>query len=431
METKLIALELNEINFDLIAKYIEDGHLPNFKQLFDRHGFAITESESEYQNLEPWIQWVTVHTGKTFKEHKMFRLGQIKESNIEQIWERLEKQGVSSGAMSPMNADNRLSNAKFFVPDPWTRARVSGGKFLESFYNAVAQAVNDNASERISKKSVLTLLLGAARFARPVNYLEYLRLVIKASKKKWNKALFLDLLLADCFYGLTKSKQPQYATLFLNAGAHIQHHYMFSSKHCVGESKNPEWYVPAGVDPVYEVYQTYDRILGQLRAAFPAVRFQLITGLHQTAYAETTYYWRLVNHEKYLHNLGLEFASVEPRMSRDFLINCSDMNQAKQTVEKLGRVQTMDKIPIFKCDRKGTNVFVELVFDQEIVDGFTYRNGNEVRSDFKLNVAFVAIKNGGHNGDGYYLDTKIEKAQLKNKKIRLEDLFGITLAAFL
>ena len=36
--------------------------------------FLITESESEYENLEPWIQWPSVHTGLPFKDHKILRL---------------------------------------------------------------------------------------------------------------------------------------------------------------------------------------------------------------------------------------------------------------------------------------------------------------------------------------------------------------------
>ena len=65
MQNKLIFIELNEINFDVINFYIEKGEsLPNFKILIEQ-GIVSTKSESEYQNLEPWIQWPSVHTGKT------------------------------------------------------------------------------------------------------------------------------------------------------------------------------------------------------------------------------------------------------------------------------------------------------------------------------------------------------------------------------
>jgi hypothetical protein len=45
----------------------------DFKKLIEK-GITNTESEPEYENLEPWVQWPSVHTGKTYDEHKVFRL---------------------------------------------------------------------------------------------------------------------------------------------------------------------------------------------------------------------------------------------------------------------------------------------------------------------------------------------------------------------
>ena len=73
--------------------------------------------------------------------------------------------------------------------------------------------------------------------------------------------MFSDLLLSDFFMSKTRRQQPNFATLFLNAGAHIQHHYMFSSAASKGTNRNPKWYVDSEDDPVLEVYALYDRIL--------------------------------------------------------------------------------------------------------------------------------------------------------------------------
>ena len=118
---KIILLELNEINFDAVNFYIEKGeNLPGFETLVKR-GIVNTEAESEYENLEPWVQWPSVHTGKTFKEHNVFRLGDFVNSNSEQFFEKVEKAGFSVGAISPMNATNKLENPAYFIPDPWTQ----------------------------------------------------------------------------------------------------------------------------------------------------------------------------------------------------------------------------------------------------------------------------------------------------------------------
>ena len=74
---KIILLGLNELNFEYIASYCKKGYLPTFNRLINDYGYTQTTSESEYKLLEPWIQWVTVHTGQTYNEHKVFRLGDI------------------------------------------------------------------------------------------------------------------------------------------------------------------------------------------------------------------------------------------------------------------------------------------------------------------------------------------------------------------
>ena len=77
MQNRLLFLELNEVNFEMVDAYASQGALPNFRRLFDTHGYCQTSSETDYENLEPWIQWVTAHTGLTLAEHSVFRLGDI------------------------------------------------------------------------------------------------------------------------------------------------------------------------------------------------------------------------------------------------------------------------------------------------------------------------------------------------------------------
>ena len=77
MSNKTILLGLNELNFEYIKYYINQGFLPNFKKIFKIQPPIETVSENDYKLLEPWVQWVTIHSGKSYKEHKSFRLGDI------------------------------------------------------------------------------------------------------------------------------------------------------------------------------------------------------------------------------------------------------------------------------------------------------------------------------------------------------------------
>ena len=71
----LLFLEPNAVNFEFVDHYARRGDLPTFARLIERHGYARTSSETVYEHIEPWIQWFTVHTGKPFGEHQVFRLG--------------------------------------------------------------------------------------------------------------------------------------------------------------------------------------------------------------------------------------------------------------------------------------------------------------------------------------------------------------------
>src|SRR5262249_24401137 len=146
-----------------------------------------------------WIQWVTAHTGLTFAQHGVFRLGDIVGHDLPQIWERLEQHRLRVGAISPMNAKHRLPNPHFFVPDPWTRTDISAPPSLRRLSNVISQAVNDNAKRTISLSSACALIAGILRYARPVNYPRYAALAARAPWRHWNGALFLDQLLADVF----------------------------------------------------------------------------------------------------------------------------------------------------------------------------------------------------------------------------------------
>lgn len=407
---QVLMIELNEINFEQVKAYGRRGKLPELNGLMETHGVTETTSETEYENLEPWIQWVSAHTGKSLDQHRVFRLGDIVGTDIDQIWEQLEKQGLKVGAISPMNAKNRCRDAAFFVPDPWTPTAVTGGTVLKKLYGAIAQAVNDNAQDRLTKSSLTWLLAGLLRYARPSSYPVLAGLFRDVARgRSWAKALVLDQLLADVFVSEVRRRKPNFASLFLNAGAHVQHHYMFSSAVYTGPHSNPDWYVAKNVDPVLDVYALYDRIVGEVRRSFPKARLMLATGLHQDPYHAPTFYWRLKSHASFLQKLKVAFERVEPRMSRDFVIYCRTSEEAKRAERRLMQVTSQNHVPLFEIDNRGTDLFVMLTWPHDIPADFRYLVGNEEHGELRSEVAFVAIKNGGHNGTGYFLDTGTPK----------------------
>ena len=433
MKNKTILLGLNELNFDYIKFYINQGLLPNFKKIFEIQKSIETVSENEYRLLEPWVQWVTIHSGKSYKEHNIFRLGDIVNNpKLSQIFEELEAEGLSVGAVSPFNAENRLKNPSFFVPDPWTKTNPSGNWIVKALYKAVHQSVNDNAKSKLNLKSIISLGLGLLLYVPISRWFHYVKTVSKA-KNPGAKAVVLDSLLADVHLTLWKKYKPDFSNLFLNSGAHIQHHYLFNSKAYQGNLKNPDWYCPDGFDPLIQILSEYDYQIGKL-LKLNNVKLIIATGLHQQPHEHLTFYWRLKEHVKFAEMIGIKnFSEILPRMSRDFLVKFKNETDALNTENLLNSFYAFkDDIKIFEVDNRGTSLFVELLYPNDIEDNDSIysKESNLKLEKFKSYLAFVAIKNGEHNGIGYVTsnfdlkqEEKIELTSLKSiiKKVALSE----------
>lgn len=86
MSLKFLLIQLNEINFDLVDKYLsgsKKNQYTNLKKIKDIFKSFNTYAENKYEELEPWIQWASVNLGKDYDKHKIFRLGDIVNSTNE------------------------------------------------------------------------------------------------------------------------------------------------------------------------------------------------------------------------------------------------------------------------------------------------------------------------------------------------------------
>jgi hypothetical protein len=201
----LILIELNEVHFDLVRRHCDEGaDLPVLSQLM-RQRECTSLSEDVYEHLEPWIQWPSVHTGKTYDEHQVFRLGDAVNYQGSQLFEEIEKRGYSVGNLSAMNAVNRLKNPAFFIPDPWTDTPADSSFVSRALAQAVSQTVNDNTGGKITARSALNLALASIALISPRRYFWFVKKLLWALRKPWRKAMFLDLELKRlAFHGLFK-----------------------------------------------------------------------------------------------------------------------------------------------------------------------------------------------------------------------------------
>ena len=214
MNNRLTFLALNEINFDFVKHYITKGHLPTFKRLIECHGLSRTTADVRYEDTEPWIQWVTAQTGLSAQEHCLRRLGDIVEQDFYHIWDHLEDNGIRSTIVSPMNGKTNRTDITFFIPDPWTRLACKAPSGIQKLHAAISQIVASNASSHFRKSALVALAFGLLSYARPVNYLKYLRLIKIGLRSRWARATLLDLLLGDVLLRQQSRKSSNFSWIF-------------------------------------------------------------------------------------------------------------------------------------------------------------------------------------------------------------------------
>ena len=262
---------------------------------------------------------MSIHTGMTADEHKIQRLGDINNLETIQIFERVEELGNSVGAICPMNTSNKMQNAKYFISDPWTKTDESSDLFNRLLSNSIKNLVNNNANKKFLLGSYIILFFSILKVIRLKNTLKYIYLFCQSFFKKWNKSLFLDLFLNDYHIYCIKKYNPNFSSVFFNAGAHIQHHYLIHSKIVEKKFSIPNNYIIKKYDPVEEMYSFYDNILNDYSKL---KNYQLIiaTGLTQIPYDRLKFYYRPINHKLFLELFLIKAKQIYPRMTRDFLI---------------------------------------------------------------------------------------------------------------
>ena len=418
---KLLLIELNEINFNLVDKYTKKypNNFPNLIKLGNLTTFN-TSSEFEYHELEPWIQWVSAHTGKKYKDHKIFRLGDISKSNLYQIFEKVESYGFNVGSISCMNVKNCLKTPSYFIPDPWTQTETDGSIYSNFIKSILVQTVNDNSISKISFKNIFLIIFIFLRFIRVKDYFYFTKLAFSSYKKSWRKALFLDYFIHKIHLELFKEKNPDFSSIFFNAGAHIQHHYFFNSE--FSEKSNPDWYLEKKYDPFHEMILVYEKIIGDyLELKNAEVIFA--TGLGQKEFEIPVIYWRLKNHANFLKKLNVSFSKVFPRMTRDFLIEFESKEDTNKCFETLSKIQDEDGKKLFgEIDKQNNSLFVTLTYPDDIKDKTFLGITKNLLLEEEL--VFVAMKNGEHISDGKVFTT-LSDLGFKKKEFYITELFYI------
>ena len=404
-DRKLVVVELNEINFYLIKKYTSKGYLPNFKKLMNDYSLRYSKTNEVYSNQEPWINWVTFRTGKNFAKHKVFHLGDFNSDSPEQHYEILSKNGYKVAAICPMNSVSR-AHTEVFIPDPWSDNAYKGSSFfIKKIVDVIQQSVRQNVSNTNNIYSYFIMLAAVVYFGNLKSFFRQIKHGIGSFKNKWIKAVMLDELLQDIFLYHFKKNKLNYLSVFLNAGAHIQHHYFFNSIVYDGLNTNPDWYINKQTDPVLYSYESYDKFIGALMQQNKVNKSKVViaTGLSQEPCEKTIFYWKLkVN--KFLKSININDFILHPKMSRDFELEFDSISQMNTALLKLRECE-IENEKIFNLHARSNRIFCEFVYGKNIdMQTSVVSDDGVIIPNFIQYVEFVAIKNGKHKDEGFVVD---------------------------
>ncbi len=359
---RVIVLEFNELCPDLMRTFISQGLLPHFKELHDSSVVMTTDANELPPQLEPWVQWVTVHSGLSALEHNIFNLGEGYKLQEKEVAKVLSDHGRRVGVFGSMNTNYRNLNG-FFIPDPWDINGVAEPQSLQPFHTIVSKQVQDSStSNGISMRDLVAFGFFMSRrgvrvrtIASGVKQLFQERV---DSGVKWRRSMILEQLQCDLFRHLWFKYKPDFSTFFCNSTAHFQHYYWRNMEPDIFALPPESNDHPSLQSAIVEGYRAMDRLVGKFMSEFPDTRIVLLTALSQQPWRETTKCtFRPREFDAFLRFVGVDPSAVKvkPVMAEEFHVLCDPTRRDSlfQTILEA----TINGKPVMKARLEEEGVF--------------------------------------------------------------------------
>ncbi len=441
---RVIMLEFNELCPRLMDQFIGEGRLKNFKRLRDQSECYVTDANESVENLEPWIQWITIHTGLSYEEHGVFNLGDADQLKADNIWDILSQKGFKNWICGSMNARYNAEGFKgALLPDPWSNGIEPTDKQYEPFFKFVCAHVQEHDKKDFSMETKDYLSFLRFLFRHGLTFETFNTIVKQLVREKthqehWKRATILDKLQWDVFAHRYRRDKPDFATFFANSTAHFQHKYWrymeperFAIKSSEQEQEKYQHAIRFG-------YESMDALVGKAMALKdPDTALVLCTALSQQPYTKADemggkYYYRPHSFDTLLEKLNLAGVErISPVMSEEFHILCRTEEDAIRVDAEIQRY-TVNGKPLLVHRREGNDVFSGCAIHEKLPEDATIAyDGKPVQDFYSLFYRPDSLKSGMHHPDGIFWVASPSEAPVKHQeKLPLTEVMPRVLRLF-
>jgi hypothetical protein len=383
---RLLLVEMNEITWSLIDPLIERKKLPTFEWL-KRHGaWAAPMSVDLEPQLDPWITWTTIYTGRLQADHNVYFLDQDHNSIMaERIWEICARSGKKIGVYGSLCSWPPQPVNGFCVPDTFARDASTYPECLRAIqelnltYTRSIRLPMDQDTFWYKAK----LGLGLMRLGLSVTTISRIARQLAVEKLKpetrWRRVLLQPYTNFDFFSRLYRQCRPDFATFHTNHVAHLMHTYW--------KAMQPELFKPLTTTPdeikhygnaIEEGYVSADRLLKSLLSLIDENTVMMISSsMGQQPYLNLGKYKngkkirQVKSLPRLLQILGVHGQAEAVSMMSDQFNIYSESEYALDLVYRLLKSAYVEvengTIPMFYLQRNGGSICVSLIPD-EVID---------------------------------------------------------------
>ena len=411
---QLLQIELNEFDPEFLRRSAEELGLTTLLEVLGwQHSHTDTDDETEHQGLDPWVQWVNVHTGQPSAAHGVKRLGDTRGQTREQSWHRVADAGGTFAVWGAMNAPlHGTESCAAFMPDPWCYGERAHPESLNDLL-----ALPRYMSRNYLDASWRGKLGGFARFLRYYAHpgrwgrlLAFSRFAVPSLFRYGagvhTLTTLLDYLSALEFAAVRERERPTYSVIFLNHIAHLQHQF---------------WQGRSHIHPQMRLgLETCERALARILATRGDGEAVLVlNGLRQgNVEGEGQCVYRQLNPQRFFVWClsGAQF-TLHQNMTNDATLvfaTRGELLEAKARLESL----RMDGAPLLYVeDLGGSRLFAQLDVHHRVDDDAAIAGGG-LHAPFADHFALICERTGAHLQEGDVFADGIEvPARLGNHEV--------------